>query len=94
MQTVRFSKKEDSNVIDIDDVKENVGKIYCCHRGNELSFLVNRNGSYHWFALNVRADQFIRFETFKEAMNCYSGEDFEILIFDSQCEVREYVKQM
>ena len=93
MKTIRFSKKEDSNVIDIEDVKEEAGKIYCCHYDRELRFLVKKGTTYYWCDLYTDCDRFVEFETFSKALNCYVSK-VTILIFDSQCEVWEYAKKL
>ncbi|MGR3302301.1 MAG: hypothetical protein ACUZ8I_07330 [Candidatus Scalindua sp.] len=93
MQTVRFRKKEDSKMIDIDDVVEDHSKIYCYKDNGILVFLTKVNNLYQWHELRLSDTKWAGYDTFKEAF-CTNISSYEVLIFDSQCEVREYVKTM
>ena len=96
MQTVRFDKKEDSDVIDIDDVVEDGDKIYCSQRGDILWFLVKvASGNYRWWNMKPTSlDSNQKYDTFKDALVKCNKHNWKVLIFDSQCEVLEYAKKM
>ena len=101
MQEVRFGKKEKSNIIDINDVKEDATKIYCFHDGNtrELVFLTLANYSdskkYAWTTLEAnRGGYGCAYRTIKDALKFLDGcKEIKVIIFDSQCEVLKYAKE-
>lgn len=94
MQTIRFGKPKDSDVIDIDDVVEDDNKIYCYECNGELRFLVNKNGDYWWTALTHSCFRNGVSQTFKNALNECNLRIFTLMIFSSQREVLEYAKNM
>ncbi len=98
MKTIRF---KDSNVIDINDVVENREKIYCVNYHGKLRFLLKKeSGKYCWTSLSLKDDMPSNtysgeayYTNFREALKTgYEG--YEIMIFDSQCEVLKYAKSM
>jgi len=95
MQTVRFGKKQDTAVIDIDDVVEDEDKIYCARtQKGELKFSIKfPSGTYCWIDLTLGRDA-KGVASFKETLRNANCGDSEVLIFDSQCEVLEYAKKM
>ncbi len=101
MQTIRFGKKEDSNVIDIEDVEEREFAIYCYVDGKILYFLDHRKTigtRYTWLdlslGLNSSCGGLPGYSSFKEALKEANSTNRKVLIFDSQCEVLEYAKKL
>ena len=92
MKTIRFGKKEDSNVIDIADVIEKRGKIYCYEFGRELRFLFKDNNGYHWFGLEIDIIRGGTHASFRNALDYCNIESIKVMIFDSQCEVLKYAR--
>lgn len=93
MKTIRFGKKEDSNVIDIEEVEENGSNIYCyINNTNALRFLFRKDGLYHWTTLSLSNETIMFGNAYKSlvgALKDVHTHHNKVLIFDSQCEVLE-----
>jgi len=96
MQTIRFTKKADNSVIDIEDVVEDDSKIYAHKWQSQLYFLFKGGNKYYWFDLSafcIEGQIRDEYDSIKSAFFALS-QGCEKFIFDSQCEVLEYAKTM
>lgn len=97
MKTIRFGKKEDSTVIDIENMVEDGNEIYCYkNNANALRFLFRKNGLYYWTTLSLSNNMIMFTGGYKSlvgALKDVHSHGNKVYIFDSQCEVLEYAKR-
>lgn len=90
MKKIIFSQKQESSIIHISDVLEDVRKIYCYEYNGRLVFLRKGEVKYRWHELDLSTDYWAEYDTFNEAL--HGAKNYSIMIFDSQSEVFEYTK--
>ena len=104
MKTIRFGEKEDRKIINIEDVKENVNKIYCYKDNSDFKFLhhCHETDQYIWIDLFLDLKGSGRatygghngYRSFDKAFTFLGEANCKVLIFDSQCDVLEYAKKL
>jgi len=92
MQEVINDKLENQSVVSVRDVTENDNKIYCFIENHKLAFLIRYKGKYEWNKLESDSCYSNEYRSIKEALELPLSYDKKTLIFDSQCEFLEYVK--
>lgn len=94
MKIVDFQKNQKDSFINIEDI-DNIGsRIYCYKSDNgELFFLKSNRTVYWWNSLTLENEGYsATYETLKEALMSCSCQ--RVMIFNNQCEVKDYVKNM